>query len=119
MHLAPSDVDALVHNIPAVLRGARQFLPWRSDARGKKIPLRPNGTNANYKNPSDWLQVEQALELIATGPALGVGLALPEQSIDGYNLVTGLVAIDLDAKRRDGVEPLHVPEALLEIAGRF
>jgi hypothetical protein len=119
MQLIPPDIDALIRHTPEVLRQGRQFLVWKSNEHGKKIPIRPDGVKANYNNPATWLRFADAVELIRAGVAFGLGLALPIPALTGYDLVTGLVAVDLDAKNVPGISENHLPAELLAIARRL
>ena len=114
IHYTPPSVDNLVNNLPDVLKSSRQFLPW-VPREGKKVPLKANGNEwGNYNDPTGWRTFPEALDLLDRGKAFGVGLVLSSQqdaaSLPDFNLITGIVAVDGDAKRSPVATPYNVPE---------
>jgi hypothetical protein len=42
-------VNNLINNLPDVLKSSRQFLSWKIERDGKKVPLKPDGRSwGNY-----------------------------------------------------------------------
>lgn len=109
-------LEDLHRNLPAVLKGARQFLPWKTSGK-RKIPIKPDGTNADYTDPQSWLSFEQTGELVHSGRAFGIGLALAQpdhaETFPDWHLVTGLVALDGDAKNNPDTNPRDIPDHLV------
>jgi hypothetical protein len=112
-------VDDLINNVPSVLKSSRQFVAWNPKAGGKKVPLDGDGQSwGNYKDPTCWRTFDDALDLIEDGRAFGIGLALPSpeqiRALPEFNLVSGLVAFDGDAKRCAQAAPFKVPAHISE-----
>jgi hypothetical protein len=110
---ARPSVDNLINNLPVVLKSSRQFLAW-NEVDGKKAPLKQDGTSwGNYRDPSSWRTFDDVIDLLDRGKAFGIGLALPSQKqadiLADFNLITGLVASDGDAKRSPSTTPYQVP----------
>jgi len=117
MQYARPSVDNLINNLPSVLKSSRQFILWRLEQGEKKVPLKPGGSSwGSYKNPSGWRTLNDAIDLLDRGKAFGIGLVLPlEQdaiSLPDFNLITGFIAVDADAKRSPTVRPYDLPEHL-------
>lgn len=111
-------VDNLIDNLPSVLKSSRQFVAWNPKA-GKKVPLDGDGHSwGNYKDPKCWRTFDDALALLDNGRAFGVGLALPSpeqiRALPEFNLVSGLVAFDGDAKGCALAAPYKVPAHISE-----
>jgi hypothetical protein len=112
-------VDNLINNLPDVLKSSRQFVAWNPKAGGKKVPLDGDGHSwGNYQDPKCWRTFADALDLLDKGRAFGIGLALPSQeqirALPEFNLVSGLVAFDGDAKRCALAAPFKVPAHISE-----
>lgn len=112
---SPTSIDNLVNNLPDVLKASRQFVAWNPGRGEKKVPLKAGGSRGgNYNDPKCWRTFDDAIDLLERGRAFGVGLVLPSQqtadAFPGFNLITGLIAVDADAKRCATAIPYNVPE---------
>src|ERR1039458_6412680 len=118
IHLTRPVVANLVRNLPDELRTSRQFLNWNATRDGKKIPLAPDGSWGNASDPKCWRRFDDAVELVEQGKAFGLGMVIVpgERAAEllEYNLVTGLVAIDADAKRCSHASPFNIPENIAQ-----
>lgn len=119
-YIRPS-VDDLVECVPAVLRSSRQFLPWNLEAGGKKVPLKADGNSWGDRNdPNGWRTFTDAINLLDRNKAFGVGLVLPSVdealSLPDFNLISGLVALDADAKHSPATRPYLLPAHLCRYA---
>jgi len=114
MQYARPSVDNLVNNLPSVLKSSRQFLAWKVERDGKKVPLKPDERSwGNYKDPACWRTFDDAIGLLDSGRAFGIGLTLPSpeqiKALPEFNLIGGLIAFDGDAKRSSMAAPYNVP----------
>lgn len=115
----PPVPENLRRNLPIEIRESRQFTAWQLKGNGKKIPLAADGRSfGDYQDPHCWKTLDEAIRLVERQKAFGVGLVIasPEQAQanPGFNLVTGLIAVDADAKRSPDVIALHIPEHLVQ-----
>jgi hypothetical protein len=107
-------VDNLINNLPDVLKSSRQFLAWNVEADGKKVPLKEDVSSwGNYQDATCWRTFNDALDLLKSRRAFGIGLVLPSpeqiKALPEFKLVASLVAFDGDAKRSLQATPYHVP----------
>jgi hypothetical protein len=114
LYTRPS-VDNLINNLPDVLKSSRQFVPWNVERGQKKVPLKADGTSwGNYNDTNCWRTFDDAIDCLDRGRAFGIGLVLPPPhvaaSFPEFNLISGLVAVDGDAKRSPNATPYNVPE---------
>ena len=108
----PPSVENLINNLPEILKSSRQFLPWNLEKGDKKVPLKENRKSwGDYRNPKCWRTFDEAIEMLDRRQALGIGLVLPSQEHadmhPDFHLITGLVAIDGDAKRSTAANPVQ------------
>jgi putative DNA primase/helicase len=99
---APEALQVISENIPAELRGLRQWVAWRYELRDEKWtkpPLKVDGSGyAGSTQPETWGRLSEALALYRAGKAAGVGFVL--------TLDIGIVGVDLDHCTKDGeLEP--------------
>lgn len=100
---APQVAPIQRQNIPALLKGAKQWINWRVGrvkASGKfdKVPVDPQrGKNINPHDPKNWLAYDDALSALDGGVGDGIGFVM---SSDTTMRVNGedyyLAAIDID-----------------------
>jgi hypothetical protein len=89
----PAVLAPNLDNIPAALRGLRQFVCWRYDwdeKRGEwaKVPYSPAGFRASSTNPAHWRTFEEACAAYQHGGFEGIGFVFAAGG--------GIVGIDLD-----------------------
>jgi hypothetical protein len=114
MDYARPSVDNLINNLPSVLKSSRQFLPWNKERDGKKVPLKLDGRPwGDFRDPKCWRTFNEAIDLLHSRRAFGIGLVLPSpeqiKALPEFNLIPGLVALDADAKRSSTAAPYNIP----------
>src|SRR5262249_40798188 len=73
----PVALPVLPANIPAELRGRRQWVVWRFELAGDrwtKVPYRPVGSHASSTAPATWSTFAEVLAAYRAGGWDGVGL---------------------------------------------
>lgn len=82
-------------NIPAELRGLRQWVCWGKPGAARKCPYNPHtGTPAKAGQPETWADFAAAAQAVRAGRYEGVGFE--------FRTGGGLVGIDLDHCMQDG-----------------
>lgn len=121
MEYARPSVDNLINNLPSVLKSSRQFIGWKAEGDGRKVPLKPDGRSSwgNYMDPACWRTFEEAIDLVDRGRAFGIGLVLPSakhvNTLPEFNLISGLVALDADAKRSPLASAYKIPANVSDV----
>lgn len=102
---SPDRMEARTHfgNCPIELTERRQWVLWRYDDKGTKVPLQSNGTYASTTDSTTWTTFHTALATFRSGGRRFAGIGYVFTADDPY---TG---IDLDDVVVDG--RIVVPEA--------
>src|SRR5581483_7171133 len=116
MTFHPTNIELVRHNVPDVLKLARQWVPWRlaysTNGRPTKPPVDAHGRHADITNPQSWMSFEHATSLVGIHNIFGVGIALAAEPVEDYHNVVPLLGMDIDWKNcadpRAGKFPAHL-----------